>query len=67
MLAFRKSTHSESNVCRDFKRHFGCAPHEFARSAGSIPMLSCFDNELSRFDNCAELPQQRRSYDGKPC
>jgi AraC-like DNA-binding protein len=27
----------ESNFCRDFKRHFGCAPQEFTRAHGLVP------------------------------
>ena len=33
----------ESNFCRDFKRHFGCAPQKFARSSGPARLVSCFD------------------------
>jgi len=29
----------ESNFCRDFKRHFGCAPQEFARLRSSAPAV----------------------------
>jgi AraC-like DNA-binding protein len=41
----------ESNFCRDFKRHFGSAPQEFARIQGFVPLMARFDKELSRFDN----------------
>ena len=50
----------ESNFCRDFKRHFGCAPQEFARtSARSFPLVSHFDKELSRSDKSAHSLGQR--------
>jgi AraC-like DNA-binding protein len=50
----------ESNFCRDFKRHFGCAPQRFAqlKRRGLVPLLSRFDRELARFDKCAELSRQ---------
>jgi AraC-like DNA-binding protein len=50
----------ESNFCRDFKRHFGCAPQEFARTpARSFPLVSHFDKELSRSDKTTYLLGQR--------
>lgn len=49
----------ESNFCRDFKRHFGCAPQEFARTDRLVPFLSPFDKELSRSDNSAHLLRQK--------
>ena len=32
----------ETNFCRDFKRHFGCAPQEFARTCGLAPVRVAF-------------------------
>ncbi len=32
----------ESNFCRDFKRHFGCAPQEFARLLRVLPARVVF-------------------------
>lgn len=49
----------ESNFCRDFKRHFGCAPQKFARTSRPVPFVSHFDKELSRFDKSAYLLGQR--------
>lgn len=45
----------ESNFCRDFKRHFGCAPQEFARTCALVPFVSHFDKELSHSDKSAHL------------
>jgi|GEM_PF-1866720 len=49
----------ESNFCRDFKRHFGRAPQEFARTSRMVPFVSHFDKELSRSDKSAYLLGQR--------
>jgi transcriptional regulator GlxA family with amidase domain len=45
----------ESNFCRDFKRCFGHAPQEFARSSNLTSLVSCFDKKKSPFDKDAEL------------
>jgi AraC-like DNA-binding protein len=45
----------EANFCRDFKRHFGCAPQKFARNHRLTTTRSRFDKELSRSDNRLEL------------
>jgi len=31
-----------TNFCRDFKRHFGCAPQQFARTSGLPPVPVAF-------------------------
>ena len=51
----------ESNFCRDFKRCFGCAPQEFARTVGAFETASHSDKELSRIDKRAELCRQSAS------
>src|SRR5262245_48153615 len=45
----------ESNFCRDFKRHFGRAPQEFAHIHETVRVTAHFDKELSRVDKGAEL------------
>lgn len=49
----------ESNFCRDFKRHFGRAPQEFARTSRMVPFVSHFDKELSCSYKSAYLLGQR--------
>ena len=48
----------ESNFCRDFKRHFGRAPQEFARADRLVSFVSPFDKELSRSDKPTRLLRQ---------
>jgi AraC-like DNA-binding protein len=35
-VAARLNYSCESNFCRDFKRHYGCAPQEFTRTGAAF-------------------------------